>query len=123
MTDGAERWRRLEEVCQAALERPADERAAFLAEACAGDEDLRREAASLIDRDGRAEGFLATPIGELAANAVTYSPGSTPGPDESRDFIGRRIGTYTIRTRLGAGGTLPNGLTLPEIEMVRPART
>ena len=104
MSDGAERWRRLEEVCQAALERPAEERAAFIAQACGADEDLRREAASLIDRDARAEGFLTTPIGELAAEAITYSPGSTPGPDESRDFIGRRIGTYEIRTRLGSGG-------------------
>lgn len=92
MSDGAERWQRLEEVVQAALERPTSERAAFLADVCADDEDLRREAASLIDRDARAEGFLATPIGELAANAI------------SRDFIGQRIGAHEIRARLGAGG-------------------
>jgi eukaryotic-like serine/threonine-protein kinase len=97
MSDGAERWRRLEEVCQAALERPAEERAAFLAQACGADEELRREAASLLEREGRARGFLETPLGELAVNA-TYSPG------EPRDFIGRRVGAYEIRARLGAGG-------------------
>ena len=70
MTDGAERWRRLEEVCEAALERPAEERAAFLAHACGGDEDLRCEAASLLEREARAHGFLETPVGELAANAM-----------------------------------------------------
>ena len=104
MSDGVERWRRLEEVCQAALERPTDERAAFLAQACGADEDLRHEAASLLARDARAHGFLETPLGELAANTITYSPGGTPRPDELRDFIGRRIGTYEIRARLGAGG-------------------
>jgi eukaryotic-like serine/threonine-protein kinase len=97
MSDGAERWRRLEEVCQAALERPAEERAAFLAQACGADEELRREAASLLEREARVQGFLETPLGELAADA-TYSPG------EPRDFIGRRVGAYEIRARLGAGG-------------------
>jgi serine/threonine-protein kinase len=104
MTDGAERWRRLEEVCQAALERPAGERSAFLAEACGPDEDLHREAASLLARDRRADGFLEAPLGAIAANAITSSPDGTPRSDDERDFIGRRIGAYEIRARLGAGG-------------------
>jgi serine/threonine protein kinase len=104
MSDGAKRWQRLEDVVQAALERPTNERAAFLADACRGDEELRREAASLIDRDAHAEGFLAMPIGEMAAHAMTYSPGGTQQPDPSRDMVGRRIGSYEIRALLGAGG-------------------
>ena len=101
MSDGAERWQRLEGVVQAALERPTDERAAFLAEACGGDEELRREAASLIDRDAHAEGFLDMPLGEMAAHAMTYSPGGTRQPDQSRDLVGSRIGPYEIRALLG----------------------
>ncbi len=104
MSDGAERWRRLEEVVQAALERPDNERADFLAEVCGADEGLRREAVSLLGREARAEGFLAMPLSELAANAMPYSPGGTPRPDESRDFIGRRIGPYEISAPIGAGG-------------------
>ena len=42
------RWRRVEEIYQAATERKPEERAAFLAAACAGDEDLRREVESLL---------------------------------------------------------------------------
>ena len=103
MSDAADRWRRLEEVCQAALERPAHEREAFLAVACGSDEGLRREAESLLDRDARAREFLATPLGELAANAMT-SPGGTPLPDQSQDLVGRRVGNYEIRARVGAGG-------------------
>lgn len=104
MTDGSGRWQRLEEVVQAALERPTDERAAFLAEACGADDDLRREAASLVEREARADGFLATPLGELAANAMTYSPSGTLQADESRIVIGSRIGAYEICARLGVGG-------------------
>ena len=36
------RWRRVEEIYQAAAKRKPEERAAFLAVACAGNEDLRR---------------------------------------------------------------------------------
>src|SRR5262245_19095917 len=43
-----ERWRQVDQLLQAALSRPLAERAAFLAEACAGDEDLRREVSSLL---------------------------------------------------------------------------
>jgi hypothetical protein len=62
MSDAAARWQRLQEIVQAALDRPADVRDAFLDEACAGDEMLRQEAASLVEQDDRASGFLATPL-------------------------------------------------------------
>ena len=38
-----ELWGRIERLWNAALERAQPERAAFLAEACEGDEELRRE--------------------------------------------------------------------------------
>ena len=38
-----ERWQRIELLYHSALEREAEERSAFLAEACLGDEELRRE--------------------------------------------------------------------------------
>lgn len=44
----AERWQQVEQVYHAVLERDAEERAAFLAAACAGDERLRREVESLL---------------------------------------------------------------------------
>ena len=47
-----ERWQRLESICHAALARPAEERAAFVAEACGGDHALRQEAESLVARAG-----------------------------------------------------------------------
>jgi serine/threonine-protein kinase len=104
MSDAAERWRRLEEVCQAALARPAPEREAFLAELCGTDEELRRQAESLLERDARAVEFLATPLGELAAHAMSDSPGSAVLSDQTPELVGRRVGAYEIRARVGAGG-------------------
>ena len=122
VTDGSGRWQRLQELVQAALERATDKRAVFLAEACGGDEDLRREAASLIDRDARAAAFLATPIGELAANTMSSSTGGTLQPDESRDFIGRRIGTYEIRAQGSHMVITLNGVKTAEADDAKHAR-
>ena len=55
----AERWERVEQLYHAALDRNASQRAAFLAGACAGDESLRQEVESLLDREHSAEDFLA----------------------------------------------------------------
>ena len=84
----AERWQRLESICHAALARPAEERAAFVAEACAGDHALRQEAESLVARAGSVSSFL-----------------ETPGSDDTPETLkGRRLGPYDVIDRLGAGG-------------------
>jgi eukaryotic-like serine/threonine-protein kinase len=103
MPDDAARWRRLESVVHGALAKPAEERAAFLAEACSGDSDLRRDAASLLERDGRAGEFLGTPLEAVAAGAIFAAEG-TPPADEPRSLSGSRIGAYEIRERVGRGG-------------------
>lgn len=43
-----ERWGRIEELYHAALERPEEQRAGFLDEACGGDQELRGEVESLL---------------------------------------------------------------------------
>ena len=47
-----ERWAQVERLYHAARARPDNERAAFLADACAGDEALRREVESLLAQVG-----------------------------------------------------------------------
>jgi len=44
----SERWKRVDDLLQAALERPPAERADFLRQACAGDAALEREVRSLL---------------------------------------------------------------------------
>jgi|GEM_PF-3025036 len=62
-----ERWQRVREIFQSALEREPSQRAAFLAGACAGDEALRRQVDSLIASHEQAENFIEAPVFEKAA--------------------------------------------------------
>jgi eukaryotic-like serine/threonine-protein kinase len=78
-----ERWKQIEKLYDAALELGGARRAAFLDQACAGDEELRREVASLLASDAQAGSFLAAPAAEVAARSVAAEPASSP--------IGRRI--------------------------------
>ena len=57
----AERWQRIDNLLQAAWERPPAERAEFLRQACAGDQALKREIGSLIASDQEAGSFLEGP--------------------------------------------------------------
>jgi tRNA threonylcarbamoyladenosine biosynthesis protein TsaE len=53
-----DRWRRLEDLFHAALERPRAERDAFLASACDGDQELRKEVERLLHADEQASAFV-----------------------------------------------------------------
>jgi len=94
----ADRQRLITQLCHAALERSAPDRAAFLREACAGDEALRQEVASLLDYEEAADRFLERPAVEEVARLVSNEP------DPNVDLAGRRLGVYRIETRIGAGG-------------------
>ena len=67
-----------EAIFFAALERAtAAERAAFLDEACAGDEDLRRRVERLLAAHPQVGGFLERPVVE-AANLAAVTPPFPP---------------------------------------------
>src|SRR5262245_8584405 len=91
-----ERWRHIERLYHAALERDTGARAAFLAEACAGDETLRGEVESLLRCDTRAERLFESPALEVAAQLCAE--------DRVQSMSGRQIGPYQILSLLGAGG-------------------
>jgi hypothetical protein len=59
MTAGPDRWGTIERLYHAALAQPVDRRAAYLAEACAGDEALRREVESLLAQGVSGEALLS----------------------------------------------------------------
>ena len=56
-----ERWRRVEELYHASLQVATDQRAAFLKDACGGDEELLSEVESLLTHEESAEGFIEAP--------------------------------------------------------------
>jgi serine/threonine protein kinase len=95
-----ERWQHIERLYHAALEHAADERAAYLAEACAEDEALRREVEVLLAANAQASGFLTRPaIGVEARDLVAEKP---TAPLDSP--VGQQLNHYKILSRIGAGG-------------------
>jgi eukaryotic-like serine/threonine-protein kinase len=98
----SERWKQIERLYHAALERETATRAAFLAEACAGDEELRREVVSLIAYDGHSASLIESPVLEVAARewaAESSSFLSNPSANAPS-----QIGAYRILSPLGRGG-------------------
>ena len=93
-----ERHQQAGEVYYAALERPAREWAAFLAEACGGDEGLRREVESLLAAHQRAGAFLATD----RDGGLWMTQGIDARTPPS--VVGRTFGAYEMLSLLGAGG-------------------
>jgi serine/threonine protein kinase/tetratricopeptide (TPR) repeat protein len=92
----SKRLHEVESLYRAALERERGQREAFLAEACAEDEELRHEVESLLAYDERAEWFLETPAMEVEAGSMAA--------DRDTSLIGKTVLHYRILQRLGAGG-------------------
>jgi eukaryotic-like serine/threonine-protein kinase len=95
-------WRRITELMQAALERPAEERAAFLSNACGQDSELRREVESLLSAHERAADFLERPVNPspLPEDALAIAEHRA----EWRLPVGAHLGHFEIVGRVGAGG-------------------
>jgi serine/threonine protein kinase len=91
-----ERRRRVEDLCDAALNHAPEERSAFVAAACGSDEALRRDVDALLAHAQTAERFLATPIDAVAAHAL--------GEIQAPSLAGRRFGSYQIVSLVGTGG-------------------
>ena len=89
------RWSAIERIFHAALDRPVEARAAFLAEACGDDRELLREVQSLLDQSA-STAFLEQPALQVAAGLVTAA---TLAP-----LTGHQIGVYSVGALLGRGG-------------------
>ncbi|HEU0174046.1 MAG TPA: protein kinase [Blastocatellia bacterium] len=91
-----DRWRQIEDLYHAALERASGERTAFLDAACDGDQALRQEVESLLTYDERAQRFITSPPDTIAAELL--AAGRRPSP------VGSSLGHYQILSLLGKGG-------------------
>jgi serine/threonine protein kinase/DNA/RNA endonuclease YhcR with UshA esterase domain len=90
-----------EAILQAALKLPPKDRAAYLDQACAGDEPLRQRIVESIFkagatiRDGPEQPASPPPAGTIAIPFVSEPQGEKPGD---------RIGRYKLLERIGEGG-------------------
>lgn len=83
----------------AALERPAEERAPFLDEACGLDAELRREVAAMLAAHDDDQGLM------LERRLLSDDePSPVSGDDVTDERIGQRIGVYRLKRLLGKGG-------------------
>ena len=89
-----DRWTRVAQLYDSALEYPPSERATFLARACEGDAELQRDIESLFAQDEE-NGLLDRPVMEGAA--ALFGAGEDLPP-------GTRLGPYRLEERIGSGG-------------------
>ncbi len=89
-----ERWQKINEVFEAALERPGTERPAFLALVCAGDEELRRRVQAMLDADQQTDLLLdRSPLNQALLHSL-----------QSESLSEKLIGAYRLVRELGHGG-------------------
>ena len=84
----ADLWKKVEELFQAAMVLPPEDRAEFLAKSCGDDSRLREEVQSLLDAAPGVESFLED-------SPVSVAPSLKPG---------QKIGHFEIMAPLGRGG-------------------
>lgn len=105
-----DRWRKVDELFEAALDREPSSRAAFLDHACGSDRELRREVEKMLEFDNKAQDFIKTDVFDVAAKLITeHTPKksliTSDSIDDARfvpgDILSER---YRIVGLLGRGG-------------------
>lgn len=87
-------WRQIEDLFHAALPLKPEERASYLAEACSGDEVLRRDVESLVMAFEHS--FMEEPVLSLGIKVLTG--------EGAESLVGKSLGQYKILRSLGSGG-------------------
>ena len=99
----AERWKRVDDLLQAALQVPAEKQEEFLRQQCGGDSELIEEVRSLLTSHRKAGSFLESPglhVAEVAAQLPTLGT----SPSGSSLIAGQTISHYRVLEPLGSGG-------------------
>lgn len=106
-----ERWKKIEDIFEAALDCDEAGREEFLRAECGNDAGLLSEIKKLIARYEREENFLESPVwtdslmlGDTLKNRVASSFEDEIAPPVEKSFVGKLIGVYRLTAELGRGG-------------------
>lgn len=96
----AKRWKKIDEIVDAALELPAEDREKFVTLCCRKDLTLKQEVLELLSAHDESNDFLQKSAMNLMAKAIA---------DDDRtifdnSFLNKTFGNYRIESMLGAGG-------------------
>ena len=89
-------WQEIENVFHAALVLPAEERSAYLADACSGRNWLSIEVESLLEAFESRNGFMDQPAFDLALEVLRL--------ESPESLAGKAVGPYQVLAPLGKGG-------------------
>jgi serine/threonine-protein kinase len=96
-------WDELDRLFDEALDRPPEERSAFLDRACEGRPRLRRELESLLAAEAASEGFLEQEAVSFAAPAYDPEEGESIA-DDPLAAPAHQVGPYRLEEEIGRGG-------------------
>ena len=92
-------WAKIKPIFNHAIELPAQQREAYLRQACDGDEPMRQELQSLLAAHRDDASALDRLPRTAMANALALDP-----QDDGPALAGQRVGAYRLIERIGRGG-------------------
>src|ERR1700685_57129 len=103
----AERWKRIDDLLQAALQVPVERQEEVLRKRCGGDSQLLEEVRALLTSHRKAGSFLESPglhVADVAAELPTLGAASSSSSSSSSLIAGQTISHYRVLGPLGRGG-------------------
>ena len=95
-----ERWKRIDELIDAVLELPENERETYVSSMTTGDPKLRDEVLLLLKAQKDGDNFLLKSAMNVAAKTIARDSGAR----STFVYSNKKIATYKIERLIGAGG-------------------